>query len=293
MGCTDYASQVLQSNIIVAALDHVFVPVFIRNSNGNEHDKAILKEFKEPAWNYPVARFLNAERKELIERLPDVWKSKTMVALVAGKLLEAIEAGKYEVADEALKMLKDAKAGKTWKDEAVAEVVEALDGKIGKALHKALDACVKAYEKRDFAKARELASKVQADEKSEPQAKSDAAWAIAKIDTKFASFKARVEDLKKAREYLELFATLDKRGKHFEGLEGAADWLKAFKELEKDKAVKAEVKALESFEKYAEQLAKAKDDKAKEAATKKLKELAEKQPDTKAAEKAKALLGEG
>ena len=49
-----------------------FIPVVIYNNQ--PQDQALLKRFKEPAWNYQVVRFLDADAKDIIPRKDKVWK---------------------------------------------------------------------------------------------------------------------------------------------------------------------------------------------------------------------------
>lgn len=69
-----------------------FEPVAIYN-NVPGKDARILKEFKEPAWNYQVIRFLDSDKKDLIPRRDGI----NTVKAVARRMVLALESKKHEV----------------------------------------------------------------------------------------------------------------------------------------------------------------------------------------------------
>ena len=79
-------------------IENDFIPVVVYNNQ--PQDKALLKRFKEPAWNYQVVRFLDAEGKDIIPRKDKVWKLQPL----AKRMSEALEKEKRKVPD-ALKKL--------------------------------------------------------------------------------------------------------------------------------------------------------------------------------------------
>lgn len=85
---------------LVKLIEAHFVPVAIYNNSRLEHDLEILKRFKEPAWNYQVVRFLDADGRDLIPRKDRVW---TMQPL-AQRMIAALEKAKRTV-PEALRQL--------------------------------------------------------------------------------------------------------------------------------------------------------------------------------------------
>ena len=62
-----------------------FLPVVVYNNQ--PQDRAVLKRFKEPAWNYQVVRFVDEKGKDIIPRKDKVW---TLPAL-AKRMAEALE----------------------------------------------------------------------------------------------------------------------------------------------------------------------------------------------------------
>lgn len=71
---------------MVAAIEGEFVPLLVIN-NKRGRDAEILKRFKEPAWNYQVVRFLDAEAKDIIPRKDRVFTAKAL----ATRMVEALE----------------------------------------------------------------------------------------------------------------------------------------------------------------------------------------------------------
>jgi len=83
---------VLAQPLIVEALEDNFVPVAIYNNTGGK-DKQILRQFKEPAWNYQVMRFLDSSLTDVLPRKDKVWT----VNGTAKRLAAALEKSGKEV----------------------------------------------------------------------------------------------------------------------------------------------------------------------------------------------------
>lgn len=66
--CRNYGAGVLSHPLIVEAIEDEFVPLAIFN-NKKGHDADILKQFKEPSWNNPVARIINSNGKDISHRV--------------------------------------------------------------------------------------------------------------------------------------------------------------------------------------------------------------------------------
>lgn len=56
-----------------------FEPVAIYNNTGGV-DAKVLKKFGEPAWNFQVIRFLDAEGKDIIPRKDRIWTVEALSA---------------------------------------------------------------------------------------------------------------------------------------------------------------------------------------------------------------------
>lgn len=80
--------------LIVEAAEDLFVPVAIHN-NKDGHDGEVRERFDEPAWNFPVARYLDSEGEDLIERRDRVYD----VQPTAARMVAALDAAGQEVPD--------------------------------------------------------------------------------------------------------------------------------------------------------------------------------------------------
>ena len=85
-GCRDFGKEVLSNVVLVDVIENHFVPVVVYNNRGGEHER-IRKAFKEPAWNYQVIRFLNAEGRDLIPRKDRIWSTPAL----SSRMVEALE----------------------------------------------------------------------------------------------------------------------------------------------------------------------------------------------------------
>lgn len=82
-------------------IENNFEPVAIYN-NVRGNDAKILKEFKEPAWNYQVIRFLTPDKTDIIPRRDKV----NTVPAVAARMIAALEKRKREVPKELRALVK-------------------------------------------------------------------------------------------------------------------------------------------------------------------------------------------
>jgi len=105
-GCQEFGREVLSQPQIVSAIESAFVPVAIFNNRPGK-DAVVLKRYKEPAWNYQVIRFLDAEGKDIIPRKDRVWTTKG----VAGRMVKVLEKDGHTVPDS-LKALSSGKRTK-------------------------------------------------------------------------------------------------------------------------------------------------------------------------------------
>ena len=59
-GCQDFGRTVLTNPLVVEAVEDEFLPILVFNNRGGE-DRRLLDRFGEPAWNFQVVRFLDAQ----------------------------------------------------------------------------------------------------------------------------------------------------------------------------------------------------------------------------------------
>jgi len=87
-GVREFGREVLTNPILVEAIENEFIPVLVYNNRKGGMDQKLLERFQEPAWNYQVIRFLNADGNDVIPRKDRVWTTSS----VASRMLEALMA---------------------------------------------------------------------------------------------------------------------------------------------------------------------------------------------------------
>ena len=73
--CRNYGNNVLSNPLMVETIENEFIPLAIFNNKGGD-DAKILKKYKEPSWNNPVVRIIDAEGKNLIKRVSSNYFAK-------------------------------------------------------------------------------------------------------------------------------------------------------------------------------------------------------------------------
>jgi len=91
-GCQDFGRTVLSHPLVVEAVEDEFLPVLVFNNRGGE-DRQLLERFGEPAWNYQVVRFLDAEGHDIIPRKDRVWT----ISGLATRMIETLKAAHRQV----------------------------------------------------------------------------------------------------------------------------------------------------------------------------------------------------
>jgi Thioredoxin-like len=66
-GCKQFGRDVLSDTAVVRGIEENFIPLLIPN-NQPGRDAEVLAKSGEPAWNYQVIRFLEANGRDLIPR---------------------------------------------------------------------------------------------------------------------------------------------------------------------------------------------------------------------------------
>ncbi len=89
-GCVDFGATVVGRHDLAAAAEDAFVPLLVYNNKPGTADDAVRLKFGEPAWNFPVIRFLQADGHDVIPR-----KDQVMSAIgMSTRMLEALAAVK-------------------------------------------------------------------------------------------------------------------------------------------------------------------------------------------------------
>lgn len=87
-GCRQFGRDVLSNPLIVDAIENEFTPLLIHN-NKSGYDAEVLGKFGEPAWNYQVVRFLDAQSHDLIPRKEQVWETGPLATRMIHALTKA------------------------------------------------------------------------------------------------------------------------------------------------------------------------------------------------------------
>lgn len=87
-GCKQFGREVLSDPKVVKIIRENFIPLLIHNNKPGK-DAEILAKFDEPAWNYQVVRFLNADGRDLIPRKDRVWDSAGLMERMKQALAKA------------------------------------------------------------------------------------------------------------------------------------------------------------------------------------------------------------
>lgn len=77
MTCRNYGQNVLTHPLMVEAIENEFIPLAIYN-NKTGKDRQILQLYNEPTWNNPVVRIVNADGKNLTERIAGQYSAKAL-----------------------------------------------------------------------------------------------------------------------------------------------------------------------------------------------------------------------
>ncbi len=85
-GVRKFGQEVLTHPSLVEAIENEFYPVLVYNNRSGGMDEILLKRFNEPAWNYQVIRFLDAEGRDIIPRKDRIWT----LSGVASRMVEAL-----------------------------------------------------------------------------------------------------------------------------------------------------------------------------------------------------------
>ncbi len=91
-GCKQFGRDVLSDPLIVGAIEAAFTPLLIHNNKPGT-DAEAMQRFGEPAWNYQVVRFLDADGGDIIPRKDRVWESGPL----AERMIAALEKAKRPV----------------------------------------------------------------------------------------------------------------------------------------------------------------------------------------------------
>ena len=101
-GVRKFGREVLTNPSLVEAIENEFYPVLVYNNRKGGMDEKLLRRFNEPAWNYQVIRFLDAEGRDIIPRKDRVWS----ISGVASRMIEALTVANRPVPEYLKALLK-------------------------------------------------------------------------------------------------------------------------------------------------------------------------------------------
>lgn len=85
--CKNYGNNLLTHPHIVESIETYFIPLAIRNNKGGI-DAEILRKFKEPAWNNPVARIIDPNsEKDIVKRLNGRYDMESLISTISNGIL--------------------------------------------------------------------------------------------------------------------------------------------------------------------------------------------------------------
>ena len=88
-GCQKFGREVLSDPLLVEAIEENFHPVVVFNNRNSGSDFAILKKYKEPAWNYQVVRFVDYKGDDIVPRKDKVWTTGGIATRMVAALRQA------------------------------------------------------------------------------------------------------------------------------------------------------------------------------------------------------------
>jgi hypothetical protein len=86
---------VLTNPRLVRAIEEEFIRMLALNNRSSRLDRELLARYREPAWNFQVIRFRNADGHDIIARKDRIWTTSG----VAGRMTKALAAVKRPVPD--------------------------------------------------------------------------------------------------------------------------------------------------------------------------------------------------
>ncbi len=87
--CVNFGKIVMSNSLIVEMIETYFVPLAIYNNKSGK-DAAVLKKYKEVAWNNPVSRIVDQNGRDIVDRLNGSYTEGAVI----GFIRKGIEANK-------------------------------------------------------------------------------------------------------------------------------------------------------------------------------------------------------
>lgn len=87
-GVRKFGREVLTNPLLVRAIEDEFIPIRVYNNRRSDRDRALLERCREPAWNFQVIRFVDADGEDRIPRKDRGWTTSG----VAERMVQALVA---------------------------------------------------------------------------------------------------------------------------------------------------------------------------------------------------------
>ena len=86
--CQKYGTTTLSHPLMVEGIENEFVPLAIFNNKGGA-DREILEQYGEPTWNNPVVRIVDANGKNLVDRVAGNYSPQGLYRAMTRGLIES------------------------------------------------------------------------------------------------------------------------------------------------------------------------------------------------------------
>ncbi|MFK8165409.1 MAG: VPGUxxT family thioredoxin-like (seleno)protein, type 2 [Lewinella sp.] len=86
--CQKYGITTLSHPLMVEGIENEFVPLAIFNNKGGA-DRKVLEQYGEPTWNNPVVRIVDANGKDLVDRVAGNYSPQGLYRTMAQGLIES------------------------------------------------------------------------------------------------------------------------------------------------------------------------------------------------------------
>ena len=84
--CQRYGTSTLSHPLMVEAIENEFIPLAIFNNKGGD-DARVLAKYGEPSWNNPVVRIVDAQGKDLVERVAGNYSPQGLYGAMAQTMI--------------------------------------------------------------------------------------------------------------------------------------------------------------------------------------------------------------
>ena len=84
--CQRYGTSTLSHPLMVEAIENEFIPLAIHNNKGGA-DAQVLAKYGEPSWNNPVVRIVDAQGKDIVDRVAGNYSPRGLYAAMAQAMI--------------------------------------------------------------------------------------------------------------------------------------------------------------------------------------------------------------